>query len=71
MAKEVLQNVITDMGNSIFPDGSPVDSTHNVQKGYFQSCGEVVAVSLAQGGPPRVSYMNVFTEQWWMLIQIS
>jgi hypothetical protein len=71
MAKEFLQNAITDMGNSIFPDGSPVDSTHNVQKGYFQSCGEVVAVSLAQGGPPRVSYMNVFTEQWWMLIQIS
>ena len=52
MAKEFLQNVITDMGNSIFPDGSPVDSTHNVQKGYFQSCGEVIAISLAQGGPP-------------------
>ncbi|CAB4008203.1 Hypothetical predicted protein [Paramuricea clavata] len=52
MAKEFLQNVITDMGNSIFPDGSPVDSTHNVQKGYFQSCGDVVAISLAQGSPP-------------------
>ncbi len=52
MAKEFLAKVITDMGNSIFPDGSPVDSTYNVQKGYFQSCGEIVAVSLAQGGPP-------------------
>ena len=28
-----------------------MDSTYNVQKGYFQSCGEIAAVSLAQGGP--------------------
>ena len=27
------------------------DSTYNVQKGYFQSCGEIAAESLAQGGP--------------------
>ena len=32
MAKEFLAKVITDMGNSIFPDGSPVDSTYNVHK---------------------------------------
>ncbi|XP_028395679.1 uncharacterized protein LOC114519707 [Dendronephthya gigantea] len=52
MAKEFLAKVISDIGNSIFPAGSPVDSTHNVQNGYFQTCGEIVAVSLAQGGPP-------------------
>jgi hypothetical protein len=52
MAKEFLAKAITEMANSIFPAGSPVDSTYNVQKGYFQSCGEIVAVSLTQGGPP-------------------
>ena len=51
MAKEFLAKAIADMGNIMFPCGSPVDSTYNVQKGYFQSCGEIAAVSLAQGGP--------------------
>ena len=36
----------------MFAGGTPVNSTYNVQNGYFQSCGEIVAVSLAQGGPP-------------------
>ena len=51
MAKEFLAKAIADMGNIMFPSCSPVDSTYNVQKGYFQSCGEIAAVSLAQGGP--------------------
>ena len=51
MAKEVLEKPTADMGNIMFPSGSPVDSTYNVQKGYLQSCGEIAAVSLAQGGP--------------------
>ena len=51
MAKEILARPTADMGNIMFPSGSPVDSTYNVQKGYFQSCGEIAAVSLAQGGP--------------------
>ena len=50
MAKEFLAKAIADMGNIMFPSCSPVDSTYNVQKGYFQSCGEIAAVSLAQGG---------------------
>ena len=36
----------------MFPDGSPTDSTCYVQNGTFRTCGEIVAVSLAQGGPP-------------------
>ena len=52
MSKEFLAQAILDMGNIIFPGSTPVNSTHNVQNGYFQSCGEIVAVSLAQGGPP-------------------
>lgn len=51
MAKEFLAKAVADMGNIMFPGGSPVDSTYNVQNGYFQSCGEIAAVSLAQGGP--------------------
>ena len=51
MAKEVLAKPTADMGNNMFTSGSPVDSTYNVQKGYFQSCGEIAAVSLAQEGP--------------------
>ncbi|PFX26960.1 hypothetical protein AWC38_SpisGene8335 [Stylophora pistillata] len=52
MNKEFLAQVILDMGNIMFPGGTPVNSTYNVQNGYFQSCGEIVAVSLVQGGPP-------------------
>ena len=28
------------------------DSTYHVQNGNYRTCGEIVAVSLAQGGPP-------------------
>ena len=38
--------------NVMFAGGTPVNSTYNIQNGYFQSCGEIVAVSLAQCGPP-------------------
>ena len=41
MAKEFLAQAIADMGNIMFPWGSLVDSTYNVQKGYFQSCGSI------------------------------
>ena len=51
MVKEFLAKAIADMGNIMFPSCSPVDSTYNVQKGHFQSCGEIAAVSLAQEGP--------------------
>ena len=52
MSKEFLAQAILDMGNIMFAGGTPVNSTYNIQNGYFQSCGEIVAVSLAQGGPP-------------------
>lgn len=52
MSKEFLAQAVLDMGNIMFAGGAPVNSTYNVQNGYFQSCGEIVAVSLAQGGPP-------------------
>ena len=52
MAKEFLAQAMLDMGNVMFPGGTPLDSTYNVQNGNFRTCGEMVAVSLAQGGPP-------------------
>ena len=33
----------------MFPDGIP---TFHVQNGNYRTCGQIVAVSLAQGGPP-------------------
>ena len=35
----------------MFPDGAPVNSICNVQNKSFKTCGEIVAASLAQGGP--------------------
>ena len=35
----------------MFPNGSPIDSIFYIQNGYFQTCGEIAAVSIAQGGP--------------------
>ena len=52
MSQEFLAQVISDMGREMFPDGSPTDSTYHVQNGNYRTCGEIVAVSLAQGGPP-------------------
>ena len=49
------------MGSSMFPNGAPVDSAHNIHNGQFKSCGEIVATSVAQGGPaPHFLHENVF-----------
>lgn len=52
MSQEFLAEVISDMGREVSPHGSPTDSTYYVQNGTFRTYGEIVAVSLAQGGPP-------------------
>ena len=52
LAKEFLTETISDINSSFFPDGSPIHSTNNIHCGNFRTCGEIVAVSLAQGGPP-------------------
>lgn len=52
LAKEFLTETISDITNKFFPDGSPSHSTNDIQSGNFRACGELVAVSLAQGGPP-------------------
>lgn len=50
MSKEFFVQVILDMGNIMFFGGIFVNFIYNVQNGYFQFCGEIVVVSLVQGG---------------------
>ena len=45
MAKEFYTKTVSDIGNTMFPTGSPVDSTSNIQNGSFVSCGEIVAIA--------------------------
>lgn len=67
LALEFLEECISEMGNIMFPDGSPVYSSSHVESGNFRACGQIVAVSLAQGGPPpcfleQCSYEAGFSE---------
>ena len=52
LAKEFLTETIPDINGTFFPDGSPIHSTNDIHSGNFRACGELAAVSLAQGGPP-------------------
>ena len=61
------------MAERMFPDGTPMDSSFLVQNSSFQTCGEIVAVSLAQGGPPpcfleKCAYEAAIKEFNWMNI---
>ena len=51
MAKEFFTITLPNIGSVIFPNGQPVDSTFHVHNGNFKACGELVAASIAQGGP--------------------
>ena len=50
--KEFLSNIISDISREMFPNGGPVDSMLSVHNGCFRMCGEIVVVSLVNGGPP-------------------
>lgn len=52
LAKEFLTEVLSDISAIFFSDGSPRHSTNDIHSGNFKACGELVSVSLAQGGPP-------------------
>jgi hypothetical protein len=51
MSQEFLANTIRYIGKAMFPDGAPINSMSHVHNQYFHTCGQIVAVSLAQGGP--------------------
>jgi len=52
LSKEFLCNVIKEIGMSLFPNGAPKESMLDVQNGNFSFSGQIMAVSLVQGGPP-------------------
>lgn len=52
LSKEFLATTVEAIAEKFFPNGSPIHSTNDVQNGNFRACGEIVATSLAQGGPP-------------------
>ena len=61
MSKECLAQAMPKLGAEMFPNGSPVDSVYNIQNGKLRSCGELVATSIVQGGPPPCFlHKNVF-----------
>ena len=51
MAMEYFIMVLHSIGSSIFPGGVPLYSTSHIQNGNFKASEEVVAASIAQGGP--------------------
>ena len=57
--KEFLSNIISDISREIFPNGAPVDSMLNIHNGRFRMCGEIVVVSLVNGGPPPCYQMLI------------
>ena len=64
---EFFENSLQEMGKVMFPDGKPIESTYHVQNGNFRTCGQIVAASIAQGGPPpcfleESSYQSAFKE---------
>ena len=62
MAKEFFTLTLPNIGSVMFPGGKPLDSTFHVQNGNFKGCGQIVASSLAQGGPaPRFLDKSVFS----------
>ena len=52
MAQEFLACAMHEIGKQFFPGGVPVDSMLHVHDGFFLACGQIVAVSFVQGGPP-------------------
>ena len=59
LAREFFAGIIPQIGNSLFPRGTPVDSTLYVRNETFKTAGEIVAASLAQDGPPPNFLDNV------------
>ena len=50
--REFLSKIISDISRKMFPNRASVDSMLNVHYGWFRMCGEIVVVSLVDGGPP-------------------
>eukprot|EP00794_Sanderia_malayensis_P016513 gene16513-18164_t len=67
ISKDFLSAAIKSISTEMFPDGSAKVSIFNIQNGNFRSCGELSAVSLAQGEHPpcflsKCSYESLYKE---------
>lgn len=51
LSKEFLSDTVASISSVMFPNGSPINSTFHIQNGNFSACGQIIATSLAQGGP--------------------
>ena len=52
LAREFLASTVVEIGKKFFPGGNPLFSTNDIQNGNYKTIGELIAVSLSQGGPP-------------------
>ena len=61
LSKEFLSDTVASSSSVMFPNGSPINSTFHIQNGNFSACGQIIATSLAQGGPaPSFSDESVY-----------
>ncbi|XP_028417210.1 uncharacterized protein LOC114541494 [Dendronephthya gigantea] len=61
IAREFYSITLPEIGLKMFPNGSPIDSTSNVENESFVTCGQIVATSLSQGGPaPNFLHDSVY-----------
>ena len=70
LSQEFFSSVVLDIGKLMFPDGAPVNSIYNVQNKTFKTCGEIVAASLAQGGPPP-SFLAESVYQLMLTLEVN
>ena len=61
LGKVFLTQMIQGIGSTMFPEGGPMNSTYHIQNGNFRACGQIAAVSLAQGRLHLASLKNVCT----------
>ena len=52
LTKEFLTNTVKKIGDEMFSGGAPIDSMQNVTNNNYRFCGQIMAVSIVEGGPP-------------------
>ena len=58
---EFLTDIMSDIKSTVFPTGAPRDSMLDVHNNNLFGCGQIAAVSLANGGPvPNLFHENIF-----------
>ena len=70
LRKEFLENTMQEIKAVTFPNGSPIHSTYHVQNGNFRTCGEIVAASIAQGGPAPCFFESCAFDAIWKEVDL-